>query len=142
MRERTNSLLDPLPSLPSRDTIISEFLKIMCQVITAKLKLNLTTEQKALVSQTALAYRDGYDLIKYVRALPAESGRNIPAIALTAYATANIEQQVLSAGFQKHLTKPTDFDQLLNAIVSLVPSPTNESHRSREERGFQLHSQT
>jgi putative transposase len=30
----------------------------MPQVITAKLKLNLTTEQKALVSQTALAYRD------------------------------------------------------------------------------------
>ncbi|MEG4496800.1 transposase [Microcoleus sp. F10-C6] len=30
----------------------------MSQVITAKLKLNLTTEQKALVSQTALAYRD------------------------------------------------------------------------------------
>jgi putative transposase len=30
----------------------------MLQVITAKLKLNLTTEQKTLVSQTALAYRD------------------------------------------------------------------------------------
>jgi len=30
----------------------------MPQVITAKLKLNLTAEQKALVSQTALAYRE------------------------------------------------------------------------------------
>jgi putative transposase len=30
----------------------------MPQVITAKLKLNLETEQKALVSRTALAYRD------------------------------------------------------------------------------------
>ncbi|MEG4430156.1 MULTISPECIES: hypothetical protein [unclassified Microcoleus] len=30
----------------------------MPQIITAKLKLNLNAEQKALVSQTTLAYRD------------------------------------------------------------------------------------
>jgi putative transposase len=33
-------------------------LKVVNQVITAKLKLNLTTEQKASVRETALAYRD------------------------------------------------------------------------------------
>jgi CheY-like chemotaxis protein len=110
-------------------------------VATAISSLNNATPD-LIISDLGMPDRDGYDLIKYVRSLPAESGKNIPAIALTAYATANIEQQVLSAGFQKHLTKPTDFDQLLNAIVSLVPSPTNESYRSREERGFQVHSQT
>jgi putative transposase len=40
--------------------------KIMSQVITAKLKLNLTTEQKALVSQTALAYRDALNYTSQV----------------------------------------------------------------------------
>lgn len=39
---------------------------MMSQVITAKLKLNLTTEQKALVSQTALAYRDALNYTSIV----------------------------------------------------------------------------
>jgi putative transposase len=43
-----------------------EFVKIMSQVITAKLKLNLTAEQKALVSQTALAYRDALNYTSQV----------------------------------------------------------------------------
>jgi IS605 OrfB family transposase len=38
----------------------------MSQVITAKLKLNLTAEQKALVSQTALAYRDALNYTSQV----------------------------------------------------------------------------
>ncbi|MBD2608556.1 IS200/IS605 family element transposase accessory protein TnpB [Scytonema hofmannii FACHB-248] len=38
----------------------------MSQVITAKLKLNLTTEQKALVSQTTLAYRDALNYTSQV----------------------------------------------------------------------------
>jgi putative transposase len=38
----------------------------MSQVITAKLKLNLTTEQKALMSQTALAYRDALNYTSQV----------------------------------------------------------------------------
>lgn len=38
----------------------------MTQVITAKLKLNLTTEQKALVSQSALAYRDALNYTSLV----------------------------------------------------------------------------
>jgi putative transposase len=62
MRKRTN----PLLSLSSRALIISEFVKIMSQVITAKLKLNLTAEQKALVSQTALAYRDALNYTSQV----------------------------------------------------------------------------
>lgn len=41
-------------------------MKIVSQVITAKLKLNLTTEQKALVSQTALAYRDALNYTSQV----------------------------------------------------------------------------
>ncbi|WP_228057024.1 transposase [Tychonema sp. LEGE 07203] len=38
----------------------------MSQVITAKLKLNLTAEQKAVVSQTALAYRDALNYTSQV----------------------------------------------------------------------------
>lgn len=38
----------------------------MPQIFTAKLKLNLTAEQKALVSQTALAYRNALNYTSQV----------------------------------------------------------------------------
>ncbi|MEG3964372.1 MULTISPECIES: hypothetical protein [unclassified Microcoleus] len=38
----------------------------MSQVITAKLKLKLTAEQKALVTQTTLAYRDALNYTSQV----------------------------------------------------------------------------
>jgi len=47
-----------LQPLSSAVIIDSEFAEEMTQVITAKLKLNLDAEQQALVSRTALAYRD------------------------------------------------------------------------------------
>ena len=43
-----------------------EFAEEMTQIITAKLKLNLDTEQKALLSRTALAYRDGLNYASVV----------------------------------------------------------------------------
>jgi len=63
---------DPWLFLSSRHTIRPEFVKIMPQVITAKLKLNLTAEQKALVSQTALAYRDA---LNYTSQVAFEAGK-------------------------------------------------------------------
>jgi len=47
-----------LPLLNSTGIVVSEFVEAMNQVITAKLKLNLTAEQKLAVRDTALAYRD------------------------------------------------------------------------------------
>lgn len=44
----------------------------MSQTITAKLKLNLNTEQKALVSQTALAYRDA---LNYTSQIAFDAGK-------------------------------------------------------------------
>jgi signal transduction histidine kinase/ActR/RegA family two-component response regulator len=89
-------------------------------VATAILSLNQTLPD-LIISDLGMPQHNGYDLLHYVRSLPAKSGGNIPVIALTAYATGDIEQQALNAGFQKYLTKPTDFDQLLGAIISLVP---------------------
>ena len=66
VEERTDSRSCPWFLLSSRDTIIPKFVKIMSQVITAKLKLKLTAEQKALVSQTALAYRDALNYTSQV----------------------------------------------------------------------------
>ena len=45
---------------------------------------------------------------------------SIPAIALTAYAGEYDQQKALAAGFQLHLPKPVDPDELVKAIAQLL----------------------
>ncbi|MEO0012352.1 MAG: hypothetical protein RLZZ535_741, partial [Cyanobacteriota bacterium] len=73
-----------------------------------------------IISDLGMPERDGYNLIEYVRSLPPQHGRDIPAIALTAYATETSRTQVLQAGYQIHLSKPTDTTKLLQAIAKLL----------------------
>ncbi|MCG6138280.1 MAG: ATP-binding protein [Nostoc sp. LLA-1] len=73
-----------------------------------------------LVSDIGMPEMDGYMLIRQVRALPPEQGGQIPAIALTAYAGDFNEKQALAAGFQRHVAKPVEPNELINAIVTLL----------------------
>jgi PAS domain S-box-containing protein len=73
-----------------------------------------------LVSDIAMPGEDGYALIKNIRALKDEQGGEIPAIALTAYVRVEDRLQVLSSGFQMHVPKPVEPQELLASIVSLV----------------------
>jgi CheY-like chemotaxis protein len=76
-----------------------------------------------LVSDVGMADEDGYSLVRRVRALGAEEGGTIPAIALTAYTRNEDRSKALAAGFTSHLGKPIDIESLLAAIASLAPSP-------------------
>ncbi|MGE5658319.1 MAG: PAS domain-containing protein [Actinomycetota bacterium] len=73
-----------------------------------------------LLSDIAMPEADGYTLIQAIRGMPPERGGLIPAIALTAYAGEANQQQVLAAGFQRHLAKPMEPRELLEAIVALM----------------------
>ncbi|AVH70961.1 hybrid sensor histidine kinase/response regulator [Nostoc sp. 'Lobaria pulmonaria (5183) cyanobiont'] len=73
-----------------------------------------------LLSDIGMPEMDGYMLIRQIRSLPPQQGGEISAIALTAYAGETNEQQILQAGFQKHLTKPIEPDKLALVIASLV----------------------
>ena len=75
-----------------------------------------------LVSDIGMPDEDGYSLIRQVRLLPADQGGNIPAIALTAYASAEDQAKALSAGFQAHLAKPVEPENLAAAIARLAES--------------------
>jgi CheY-like chemotaxis protein len=44
----------------------------------------------------------------------------IPAIALTAYARDTDRREALQAGYQRHLGKPVEPDQLLEAVNELL----------------------
>ena len=73
-----------------------------------------------LVSDIGMPDVDGFELIRRVRELPAESGGGVPAIALTAYARAEDRLRVLRSGYQMHVPKPVEMAELLTVIASLV----------------------
>jgi PAS domain S-box-containing protein len=73
-----------------------------------------------LLSDIGMPEMDGYMLMQQVRTLPTEQGGQIPAIALTAYAGEMNYQQALSAGFQRHMSKPVEPAELVDAIASLA----------------------
>ncbi|MBH8571645.1 PAS domain S-box protein [Nostocaceae cyanobacterium CENA369] len=73
-----------------------------------------------LLSDIGMPEVDGCMLIRQVRTLPPEQGGQIPAIALTAYAGEMNEQQVLTAGFNKHIAKPVEPARLVEAIANLL----------------------
>ncbi len=75
-----------------------------------------------LVSDIEMPEQDGYMFIHEVRALDAECGGRTPAIALTAYTRAEDRSRSLAAGFQMHLAKPVDAEELINAIIALSNS--------------------
>jgi len=72
-----------------------------------------------LISDIGLPEMDGYDLIQRVRRDPSP-GRDIPAIALTAYARSEDRTRALRAGYQAHIGKPVEPNELLAMIASFV----------------------
>lgn len=76
-------------------------------------------QPELLLSDIGMPDVDGYMLMKQVRALSPERGGTIPAIALTAYAGEIDHQKAISAGFQRHLSKPIEPQVLLQAIAEL-----------------------
>ena len=73
-----------------------------------------------LLTDIAMPDRDGYDLIQRVRERPVERGGRVPAVAITAYARAEDTERSLASGFQMHLSKPVDIDELFATVASLT----------------------
>jgi PAS domain S-box-containing protein len=73
-----------------------------------------------LVSDIGMPGEDGYTLMRKVRALDAEQGGQIPAVALTAYARASDRTEALNAGFQLHVPKPVNAAELALALAKLA----------------------
>jgi len=86
--------------------------------------LTIVAEQvpNLIISDIGMPNMDGYTLMQQLRALPAEAGGNVKAIALTAYAGELDFKQALKAGFQRHITKPVAPD----ALVAMIKQVLNE----------------
>jgi len=72
-----------------------------------------------LVSDIAMPGADGYELIQWLRRLPKEQGGLTPAVAVTAHARRESREQALSAGYQRHASKPIDIRNLVSTIAEL-----------------------
>jgi CheY-like chemotaxis protein len=77
-----------------------------------------------IVSDIGMRGRDGYDLLRTIRALSPARGGRVPAIALTAYATAEDRDRALDVGFQVHLAKPVEPAKLIAAALAQVRRTT------------------
>jgi CheY-like chemotaxis protein len=77
---------------------------------------------EVLLSDVGMPGIDGYTLMRQVRAREPDHGGNIPAIALSGYATPEDRERALAAGFQLHLAKPLKLDEVVRAIATLVAS--------------------
>ncbi|MEP0983964.1 ATP-binding protein [Leptolyngbya sp. FACHB-17] len=72
-----------------------------------------------IISDIGMPDINGYELLQRIRQDFALSTR---AIALTAYATENDQQQALESGFDRHLAKPIDPAALIEAVLVLAHS--------------------
>ena len=73
-----------------------------------------------LVADIGMADMNGYALIRTIRALANEAERRLPAIALTVYASTTEREDALAAGYDRHIVKPIDPEQLAAIIQELV----------------------
>ena len=87
------------------------------------------TVPDVLLSDLSMPGEDGFTLIEKVRALPADRGGRVPAVAVTARTSAEDRRRVLAAGFQMHLPKPVHATDLVTAVAQL------NSHSSSLIRG-------
>ncbi len=83
-----------------------------------------------LLSDVGMPGEDGFSFIRRVRALGAEGGGDLPAIALTAYAGSVDRARALEAGFTAHVAKPIEPPKLVLVIRDVMASVTRRAGRT------------
>ena len=87
-----------------------------------------------LLSDIGMPDEDGYTLIRKLRGVRSKRIKDIPAIALTAYATPDDRAQALEAGFQMHLPKPIEPELLITCIARAL-GRANDVHEATNGNG-------
>jgi CheY-like chemotaxis protein/anti-sigma regulatory factor (Ser/Thr protein kinase) len=74
---------------------------------------------EVLVADIGMPGEDGFWLIDQIRRSAQLKHRSLPAVALTAFASARHRERALAAGYHEHVPKPVDVDVLIDAIARL-----------------------
>ena len=82
---------------------------------------------RVLICDLALGDMDGYEVVGRIRAMEAQRGASLahrlPAIALSGHVSPEYRLRSLLAGFQVHLAKPVDPNELLATVGAMLPPP-------------------
>ena len=84
--------------------------------------LQLLQEQRpdVVVSDIGMPGKDGYEFVRDLRRIGAARGGNTPAIALTAFARSEDRTRAMVAGYQVHISKPIEPQELIATVASLA----------------------
>ncbi len=77
-----------------------------------------------LISDIGMPNKDGYQFLKEVRKRPRGDFGGIPAIALTAFARSEDRTRAMMAGYNVHIAKPIEPQELLATVHSLAAQAT------------------
>jgi CheY-like chemotaxis protein len=83
----------------------------------AELKRN---QPDLIISDIGMPGMDGYQFIHEVRELDASQGGTVPAIALTAFARSEDRTRAMMAGYNMHVAKPIEAQELLATVANLA----------------------
>ena len=86
--------------------------------VSAAMSTLLSARPHVAISDLAMPGEDGYAFAERVRAEP--TLRGVPLVAMTAYTRIEDRQRVLAAGFDRHVPKPIEPDQLVLAINEVL----------------------
>jgi PAS domain S-box-containing protein len=84
------------------------------------LEMLKTRSPDVMISDIGMPGKDGYQLIREIRQLPASAGGKIPAIALTAFASSEDRTRAMMAGYQMHLSKPVEPHELVATVAAFT----------------------
>jgi CheY-like chemotaxis protein len=73
-----------------------------------------------LIADIGMPDTDGYGLIRNIRELPKNRGGQIPAVAVTAYASETDRKRAVEAGYHTHIAKPFPPEKLMAAVAKLL----------------------
>jgi len=78
-----------------------------------------TSHPNLVLSDIKMPERDGFEVLRKIRALGPDAGGSVPVIAMSALVT-HASARMLDAGFQACLPKPFTPDKLLQTILTVL----------------------
>jgi PAS domain S-box-containing protein len=111
-----------------RDTLaVRGFRVTACESAAQTLEVATANKVDLIISDIGMPEMDGFQMIKRLRQI---SGyEDVPAIALSGYASAKDARSALAAGFTAHASKPIDPAELVTLITTLLEGTVDSERR-------------
>jgi len=99
----------------------------LCQTPTEALRVAASMWFDIIISDIGMPEIDGYELLARLRQIPRL--RDVPAVALTGYASHADAERARAAGFDAHIAKPVDPTELATRIEELLQQGRRKSEQ-------------